>query len=174
MTEKEKIKYALEELNRWLRHIDSHLWQISSILLIGNVYALKIVLDDKNVKIIFVIIIGISFIFLWNLYLKFLKNLALKTQKYLNEANKKEKHLIEILPNKVGEFEEELSEDYYSPFVIKKLKYKDDKTFLDVIIYIAYFAQILWGIVIIYFSLFVTIDNIDHIIHLLDCITINI
>ena len=136
MNGNDKIKYAIEELNRWVRHLDSTLWQISTVLLVGTSYALAKAFEMKGSNPT-VIIIGVAFILIWFFYLLLLKDNAIKSQKYIHDINAFEKDLgINILPNEQGDFDKNLSKDFLSPFLLNIFSKIPNKHFYHIIVYI--------------------------------------
>ncbi|WP_455095251.1 hypothetical protein [Prevotella koreensis] len=111
----EEIIYALKELNCWIRSIENSMWLISALLLAATAYSFKEIYDMAcNMK--FIRIVSLFMIFLWIVYLGFLKDISYKMQTYLKKAEAYEKQLsIDILADGQKEYRKEnLDEKYFS------------------------------------------------------------
>jgi len=164
MINDEKRKFAIEELNKWGKHIDNFFWQISSLLIGGTAYAFvkvgkKVLGKEKD---IWIIIISIIVIVLWYLYLLFMKYISLKQLEYATKINKLEKKLfknnqkIDILPNTIkndytDDVKEEKEKEIYTrwfKWVMKHLAYCKFNYF-DFMLVITISVWILWVCIII-------------------------
>lgn len=106
MTETEYIqnlRLALDETNRWFRHIDNFYWALSSFLMLATSIAVAKALEwnGKNQS---VLIFGVIMIAIWILFLLFTRNSNSKVKFYLKRINHFEQKLkIEVLPERVDE-----------------------------------------------------------------------
>ncbi len=104
MTDSEKerqknLRLAYEEANRWFRHIDNFVWALSSVLLAGTIYAIKLSINmsGKDWK---VILIAIVMIVLWFSFRKFLDESSKKEDNFSKYINELESTLnIDVIPS---------------------------------------------------------------------------
>jgi len=140
----QNLRLALEEVNRWYRHIDTFLWALSSFLLIGTGFAISqaIEMNGENWKII---ILGSVMLLVWYWYRKFLKDILLKVQYFMKITNKLEKELgINVLPEGKDDFVKELDSDIFPSSIINSLENVKAKYFSALMIYMIYLAWIIW------------------------------
>lgn len=148
----ENLRLALEEANRWYRHIENFTWALTALLLLGTGSAIikAEVMKGENPKVIF---LGVIMIIIWYLYAMFLKHIWLQSQYFLKKINQLERGLgIDVLPqkekssgnNNQNEENKKLLEQYYSTFTIKHSGQFSPKTFPDFIIIITYLVWVIW------------------------------
>ena len=105
MTDDEKLKYAIEELNRYIRFIDNFSWLLASVLLTGTVFVFNkiylLLLDPHTIlRLILIILFDITIILVWKWFFSFLNESLLRSQILFERINLYERELsIDILPN---------------------------------------------------------------------------
>lgn len=132
--EQENLRLAYEEANRWLRHIDSFIWAISSALLVATGLTIKLVIDwdGKNWKKFTIELIIIS---LWYFYFYVIRNALVKEQEFFRKANKTEKSLnIDVLLDD-RDIMDTLDETIYSKRTIKMFNKIKSVDFVVVMVY---------------------------------------
>ncbi|MFC1513610.1 hypothetical protein ACFL5P_01240 [candidate division KSB1 bacterium] len=137
-------RLALQEARKWQEYIDNFFWILSSFLIAGTGYAIKIAIDS-NRKDCKILILAGGMLCVWFLYMQFTKIIMLKTQFYIKIVNELEEMLdISIQPkSKKRIIDMELSKDIY-PFAnmfIKKLKPIE---FTHIMFYIFCLSCIIW------------------------------
>jgi hypothetical protein len=119
---KQLLKYAIEELHRWLRHIETSTWQIFTVLLAGTIYGLIRVVEAKIENNLLEIGYCIIIILLWLLFLFFTKDIVLKYQYYLDEINDFEKELKQnIFPDKAKELPTKIDPKVFTKLLARVL-----------------------------------------------------
>lgn len=111
----EKRIYALKELNCWIRSVENSMWMISALLLAATAYSFIEVYEvGCNTK--FAKTVALFMVFLWIIYLGFLKDISCKIQTYVRKAEAYERELsIDILADGQNEYKKEgLDEKYFS------------------------------------------------------------
>lgn len=100
MTDDEKLKYALEELNKWMRHMENFLWGVSSILLTATIGSFFVAIKYLNSELLYVIGLGIIICIIWSWYKNFLTDITNKIENIYKRINNYEKDFnIDILPD---------------------------------------------------------------------------
>ena len=98
------LRLALEETNKWLRHIESYYWIVSSFWMGGSGYAVFKAINWKG-KDGHILLIGIITIVAWILFFFYSRFIQIQSLEFLSRANHLESKLsIDILPEKQNKY----------------------------------------------------------------------